>query len=162
MKYVLSFLTTVFLFIQISHSGTITGDSVNVRSGPSVKTDKTGVKLSKGESVDFAPQSYSKKPVREKIGTLGNHPWWHVTFTKNGESVDGYVFGAFIEWEITRDCTMHKKPADDSSAVKSMKRGAKVKVLELTPPVDDTGVPYWALVKDNTGTEGWVSFDYLR
>lgn len=160
MKYLV--LIAVLSFTQVSYSATVTGDKINVRSVPSLKAKKTGVQLSRGDKVSLTNDSYHVKPKTEKIVPYGTHPWWHVSFEKNGTSNEGYVFGAFMIWEIVKNCGIHVKPDEKSKRIKKLKTGDKVEVLEVTEPVDDTAVPYWCFVKDSTGVKGWVYFDYVQ
>ncbi|MBQ3075933.1 MAG: SH3 domain-containing protein [Clostridia bacterium] len=75
-------------FAEDSRSGVVTGNSVNVRTGPSTGYDSVGVKLNSGHSVTILGEAPD--------GKGGSVPWYQISFIKDGVSYTGYMRSDYV------------------------------------------------------------------
>ena len=138
-----------------SNEGTVTADTLNVRSGPSTSYGIT-TKIYKGNKVQILETSNGWHKIKTSNGKIG---WVSASYLTTSvvqqPSTDSSTSQTSYKATVNTDSLNMRKGAGTSySIVTKLSRGTVVDVIESA----SNG---WKKVKTSNGTTGWVSGSYL-
>jgi len=131
-----------------SNEGTVTADTLNVRSGPSTSY-KVTTKIYKGNKVEILETSNGWHKIKTSNGTIGWVSGSYISISSSSTSQESYK--ATVN---TDSLNMRKGAGTSYSIITKLSRGTVVDVIESA----SNG---WKKVKTSSGTTGWVSGSYL-
>ena len=147
------FVLTAFSLLSVSvfaeSPGTVTGDYVNVRSGPGTNYGTIGIQLNRGHEVTVLESAPDAKG--------GSTPWYKISFWYNGSSYVGYMRSDYVSVTtvLPPDLPpMEEENTDFESQLAAFPESYRAALQEL-----HRLHPSWNFVAFNTGLDWYAVQD---
>ncbi|MBE6712383.1 MAG: hypothetical protein E7580_02550 [Ruminococcaceae bacterium] len=148
-------LVLVFILLPVNafaeSAGVVTGNGVNVRSGPGTGFSKIGVQLNSGHSVTVLEESSDAGG--------GSIPWYRISFVYGGQTLTGYMRSDYVSVIPTYDPElppMEEENPDFETQLAAFPEDYKAALTALHQQH-----PSWNFVAYNTGLD-WASVQALE